>query len=256
MNHLILTKTYTIFYGANPRSLTEHQHPVIQLAQGIDQPFLSKSKKGEWIPQKAMLIPPNLQHECDASHIPVFTMTIDPETSLGEWIQECYFATNEVLEATTPNFPLFDTDKCYDFIQTNQWSALHRLIESTFRYDPEKKSLNETDQRIRTVIQYIKTNIQQPITTQHLMQVAHLSESRLLHLFKEQMGLPIRNYILWYRLQLALKSILAENNLTRAAYEAGFSDQAHLSRVCSKMLGIPPSTITKNSKFVQVSLPD
>jgi len=92
------------------------------------------------------------------------------------------------------------------------------------------------------------------IDTKTLMEIAHLSESRMLHLFKEKMGLPIRNYILWFRLKTVLLQILDGKSLTEAAYSAGFSDQAHMTRTCVKMLGIPPSQIIKNSKFVQVSI--
>ena len=88
-----------------------------------------------------------------------------------------------------------------------------------------------------------------------LTEVAYLSESRLLHLFKEEMGLPVRNYILWYKLKIVLEHILEGNALTTASYSAGFADQAHMTRTFTRMTGVPPSLLTKNSKFVQVSFP-
>jgi AraC-like DNA-binding protein len=83
-----------------------------------------------------------------------------------------------------------------------------------------------------------------------------LSESRLLHLFKEQIGLPIRNYILWIRLKKVVELIANGESLTYAAHEAGFSDSAHLSKIFLKSIGINPSFLIKNSKFIQVFVPD
>ena len=117
-------------------------------------------------------------------------------------------------------------------------------------YKPSQKN-----DRIENVLNFISQNVNKPITTKKLSEVAFLSESRLLHLFKENMGLPIRNYILWFRLKVVVKQILKGNSLTKSAYEAGFSDQAHMTRTCVNMIGVAPSTISKNSKFIQVSYP-
>ena len=82
---------------------------------------------------------------------------------------------------------------------------------------------------------------------------SNLSTSRFQHLFKSTLGLPVTNYIQWLRLRSALEAVLLGMNLTQAAYEAGFSDQAHFSRVCANTLGIPPSAVTKNSRYVKVA---
>jgi len=87
------------------------------------------------------------------------------------------------------------------------------------------------------------------------MNVSYLSESRLLHLFKQEIGLPIRNYILWHRLQLAFKELSKGHSLTEVAYLTGFSDQSHLTRTFVKTIGATPSSLLKNSKFIQVSFP-
>jgi AraC-like DNA-binding protein len=79
-----------------------------------------------------------------------------------------------------------------------------------------------------------------------------LSESRLIHLFKEQVGIPIRRYLLWLRLVAAIEQALEGISLTTAAHNAGFADSAHLSRTFKQMFGITPSYLLKNSRFLQV----
>ena len=141
-------------------------------------------------------------------------------------------------------------------IANSQWDSIYFKIISLFDFNPNILVSINKDQRILNVLDHINNNIDSNITTEVLKDVACLSESRLLHLFKQQMGLPIRNYILWCRIQIVFNKIAEGNSLTQAAYYAGFSDQAHLTRTFVKTVGAPPSSLLKNSKFVQVFFPD
>ena len=75
---------------------------------------------------------------------------------------------------------------------------------------------------------------------------AGVSVSRLTHLFTTQVGLPLRRYVLWLRLTLAITEVAAGNDLTTAAHAAGFSDSAHLTRTCRDIFGVPPSALSRN----------
>ena len=68
-----------------------------------------------------------------------------------------------------------------------------------------------------------------------------LSSERLRHLFKEQMGLPMRRYVQWLRLLRALTQALGGASMTQAAVDAGFADAAHLTRTSRRMFGLPPT---------------
>lgn len=65
-----------------------------------------------------------------------------------------------------------------------------------------------------------------------------LSESRFLHLIKAEFGIAWRPYLLWRRLICALQAIKSGQNATAAAYLAGFSDSAHLSRTLKSTFGM------------------
>ncbi|WP_232286596.1 helix-turn-helix transcriptional regulator [Moritella sp. PE36] len=65
-----------------------------------------------------------------------------------------------------------------------------------------------------------------------------ISESRFLHLFRQEMGIAWRPYLLWRRLLCAVEAIKHGNNATEAAYLAGFSDSAHLSRTFHNIFGM------------------
>ena len=145
MNYLIIWKDFKIFYGSHSRTVDEHSHPVIQLVFAIRGTFRSKDDSGDWAAKKGLLIAPNCPHECDASDVPIISIQIDPESSLGEWI-----LSNQLKDRLIIDYPSKDITS----IDINR-----------------------------------------------------------------------------------------------------FSDQAHMTRTFCNMIGVPPSLISKNSKFVQVSTP-
>ena len=59
-----------------------------------------------------------------------------------------------------------------------------------------------------------------------------------------------RRYLLWLRLQDAVRELAAGAPATDAAHAAGFADSAHLSRTFRRMFGITPSDLAR-SQFVQ-----
>ncbi|MCK7595110.1 helix-turn-helix transcriptional regulator [Pseudomarimonas salicorniae] len=76
-----------------------------------------------------------------------------------------------------------------------------------------------------------------------LAAAAGLSPSRFLALFREQLGMPVRNYVLWRRLLLAVSGLRAGQNVTMAALDAGFADAAHFSRSFRQVIGAAPSEL-------------
>lgn len=71
----------------------------------------------------------------------------------------------------------------------------------------------------------------------------HLSPSRLAHLFSAQVGIPLRPYVRWQRLQHAIRLVADGHTLTAAAHSAGFTDGPHFSRVFRHNFGSAPSTL-------------
>ena len=73
-----------------------------------------------------------------------------------------------------------------------------------------------------------------------------LSASRFTHLFTEQVGIPLRRYVLWSRLRVAITLVQGGDDLTGAAHGAGFADSAHLTRTTREMFGLPPSVLSRH----------
>lgn len=81
-----------------------------------------------------------------------------------------------------------------------------------------------------------------------LAQSINLSESRMQHLFKQQVGIPIRRYILWAKLRYVIELALGGSTLTEAAHSGGFADSAHFSRTFRAMFGISPSLLVSSEE--------
>ena len=83
-----------------------------------------------------------------------------------------------------------------------------------------------------------------------LAAVAGLSEGRLAHVFRAQVGLPLRPYIRWLRMQRAVQGLGRGRTLTEAAHEAGFADASHLSRTFRRMFGLAPSDVAGRVEWI------
>ncbi len=256
MNNIIIWKDISLFLGVVPRGVSEHQHPALQLVLGIDEPFKKRNSEGVWEEKKAVIIPPNSKHECDATDLRILSLGIEIETRLGQAIIEAPEFDSQPIDLSVADIKHLDVSSIEALIREEKYEALYDGLLKFFsrKYNLRLDS-GETDERIAEVLEFIRNNIDQPINTESLCQRVCLSESRLLHLFKQEMGLPIRNYLLWQRLKIAIEQVFQGASLTEAAYGAGFSDLAHMTRTFVKTIGVPPSAV-KDSRFVQVSLPE
>jgi AraC-like DNA-binding protein len=105
------------------------------------------------------------------------------------------------------------------------------------------------DPRIRAALDYLAQHIDRPIGAAELAATTGLSRSRFMALFSHELGIPVRQYILWIRLKQAAASIYAGATITQAAHDAGFSDLAHFSRTMRSTFGVTASESLKQMRI-------
>jgi AraC-like DNA-binding protein len=93
---------------------------------------------------------------------------------------------------------------------------------------------------------------EQSIRLAALATAAGISSSRLSHLFREQLGVPLRPYVRWLRIERAAVSLGRGANLTEAAHAAGFTDSAHLTHAFRRAFGITPSDFSRRVEWLSV----
>lgn len=97
---------------------------------------------------------------------------------------------------------------------------------------------------MRRALRMIDDRLDGPLRLADLAAIAGVSEGRLSHLFADEIGLGMRPYVLWRRLERAAHVLATgRTSLTEVAHAAGFADAAHLSRTFRRMFGIAPSEI-------------
>ena len=111
----------------------------------------------------------------------------------------------------------------------------------------ENKNDRMTDERIQNVMTYLKTSdsISGDII-KRLCEEACLSESRLSHLFKEQMGIALGRYLVLEKMKKGYLHYRRTGNITDAALNAGFDSPSHFAATCKRMFGISFSEFIKS----------
>ncbi|WP_229364468.1 helix-turn-helix transcriptional regulator [Fibrella aestuarina] len=231
-----------------------HDHHAVQMVISLDTPFRMRLADGAWQTQMAVLIDSDQPHECLADDSTILFLNLDPESKTARQLRTQYLAAAGhfvlpdalVTSLVQSVIPLLAHEKGCQGVAAVLQSFYELLIDTD-----EPVGI---DERIRVVQQRLAQSLQAAISLAELADEACLSEGRLVHLFKEQVGIPIRKYLLWQRLLQAIGQITQGRNLTQAAHEAGFADSAHFSRNFTRMFGLSPSLITKNSQFVQARI--
>ena len=120
----------------------------------------------------------------------------------------------------------------------------------------ESGSEYAVDQRVVDVIKLIKQTVDDNLSVEALAKEVNLSVSRLVQLFKQQTGVPIRRYRLWHRLYVTAVKIGRGESLTDAAIAAGFTDYSHCSHTFRSMIGMKPSLILSQPNKVRIMVPE
>lgn len=239
-----------LFVGADMVN-EPHRHFTTSIIVGLDGPVRLRAESlPDWTPVDGVLVAPNVEQQLDASGRRVATFQVDPESAdfgrIAHWFdstgvrmmsQSILAAVRAALAGMTE-----DTEGAL-----RVWSRTMDLLSE----DGAERA--EQDPRIRKVLEIIKRDFLSPPPAGKLAAAVGLSAGRLIHLFTEEMGLPIRRYILWLRLRDVLISVVTGSSLTEAAHRAGFADSAHLSRTFRGMFGFPPSAIAEGRGRVRLS---
>ncbi len=229
-----------------------HDHHAIQLALSFDHPFFIKTPEGAFKKVMAVIIDSDQAHECRTNDNHFLLLNIDPMTTIGRALKKGYLTRQAVAE-----LPPESTAR---FLQTIEKNLDVSPFDSDLVHDLARRyvyslcALEEDagiDEKIRKVIQLLEEKKDNMLKVEELAAEVSLSPGHLTHLFKKQVGIPIRKYILWTRILLALFKVFETKDLREAALYAGFSDVPHFNRTFRKMFGLYPSSILKDSPNVQ-----
>jgi transcriptional regulator GlxA family with amidase domain len=114
-----------------------------------------------------------------------------------------------------------------------------KLIENDY------KKLKNTS-RLAFIIDYIKNNLHQKLSIEHLAKLAFVSKSNFFKLFKYEIGIAPNEFILIERIKRA-KELLKENqSIKEVAFGTGFSDTNHFIKTFKTFEGLTPKNYQRN----------
>jgi len=114
--------------------------------------------------------------------------------------------------------------------------ALNEFIELVYSSQDARKVT-----QIRPAINYIDANYNKHVTLADIAKASHLSVSRLAHVFKEQMGITIIDYLTSVRIERAKQLLLATNqSCTEICFEVGYNNQSYFTRTFKNFVGMTP----------------
>ncbi|MGF1681957.1 helix-turn-helix transcriptional regulator [Photobacterium minamisatsumaniensis] len=223
-----------IIYGSSIDA-APHRHHAIQLAWSRNG-FSCKLDKNEI--STPVIIDSNVEHQLQIDE--GWILLVEPTSELGIALSKKLVGQpSKVLIAPSSNFEL--TEHTDDL--TVLLSPLFEALDLSNHYPLINKS-QIMDHRIKKLLHELNHcldgNCLKPTNwrASDVAQKLSLSESRFLHLFSKELGIPWRPYLLWCRMICAVRAILNGEPATDAAHMAGFSDSAHLSRTFRKTFGM------------------
>lgn len=122
--------------------------------------------------------------------------------------------------------------------------ALDNFIESVYTSQDTRKM-----SQLKPTIELMQYHYDQPLTLADMAKAAHLSVSRLAHLFREQMGITPVDFLTNIRIDHAKRLLLTtDNNCTQICYDVGYNNQSYFTRVFKQIVGLTPREFRNQNK--------
>jgi len=225
-----------------------HSHHAIQLSLMLDGAAAIRTTDGMWREGRGIIVRPDVEHSFNAQGGTGALIFVDPESGEGIWLQS-------VLTEDITFAPPARLQGCLDELRTFHERPLESMdVGDLVRHcvaafcagAPPSRRL---DERVTKVLKKIRESDELRMSLEEAAEVVHLSPGRFAHLFKEQLGLPFRRYMLWRKLTRAMLGIGRGSSIAEAAHASDFADAAHVTRTFHQMFGIPPSVLMRGEFF-------
>jgi len=241
-----------ISFLTNKVDADHHSHHYIQLTVGLEQ-NVNIIIAGQPMQAQGIILQSNTVHRLVGSRQWQWYMLINPESMLGELLKRTYLTNKRMHVLDNDQIEQLKQMAIQTMFSVTDLTAYASAMEQCKQIlQLEKNSIDSImDERIQHVLQLIENHTHQ-LSVKALSERMYLSESRLSHLFRENVGISLASYIVHHKLKAAFHYIFSGSSMTAAAIEAGFNSSSHFSSAARDKLGMAPSAIVQNSRFLKV----
>jgi AraC-like DNA-binding protein len=230
-----------------------HSHHAIQIVIAIEGEMAIKGATGDWLTGSGLIVRQDVEHSYDGKGEWGAMIFVDPESYEGAWLQTALAEDITVVpdSRTRTGAAALKTfiEKPFESMEIGELTR-HCVLSLCAGVPPSRR----IDERVTKVLTAIQASDDLRMSIEDAADMAFLSPSRFAHLFKQQVGLPFRRYMLWRKLTRAMLAIGKEPTIAAAAHASDFADAAHLTRTFYQMFGIPPSVMMRG-EFFQIAPP-
>lgn len=207
-----------------------HKHFAKHIIFALDGILKCKVNNDEF-ECRGVVIQSDVLHTVDNDKPPMLVYLIDETCNRAKMLDEMYLKNNP--------YVVIDNDICKRVISAVKTLESNADGEILKICGLDRGGAAEYDERIKEVLEIIdgRETLETGIMGD-LCNAVFLSESRLSHLFREQVGISIAGYIMFSKLSKTYDYILFGENITQAAVHAGFSSSSHFAAVNKRLFGI------------------
>lgn len=121
------------------------------------------------------------------------------------------------------------------------------LVAKAGRADARRqRRIGLTMDIVDRITDYVEANLEQELTLSDLAALAGLSLAHFARAFRLTVGTPPHRYVLHRRIERAKQLLCgSEQPIAAVAFDCGFSSQAHLTSVFSRLVGTTPAKFRK-----------
>ena len=226
----------------------DHAHHALQIFIAIEGEVAIRPSGKEWRTARGIIVKPDVEHSFDARGATGAMLFVDPESAEGAWLQS-------VLPQEITLVPEQRHQPCASALRTFIERPLEAMeISDLIRHCVQTlcagaPPTRRLDPRIATVLKAIHDSEDLRMSLEDAAKMVHLSPGRFAHLFKDELGLPFRRYMLWRKVTRSMLAIGRERTIAAAAQKGDFADAAHLTRTYYQMFGLVPSVMMRGEFF-------
>lgn len=240
MSRIIFCQSYIVVMPTYNKT-DIHKHPFMHLFFGGNGCKIIAEKKE--IQGNIIMLNSNIKHVVNEECSYDFFLLIEPTSNIAEQLTDKYLYDNNYY-AITENMEGVAKD-----IKSLSDEEVIQLIDNVLlNMDISIECTSIKDARIAQVISKIISGEWLNYHVKEIAKSVFLSESRLTHLFKEEVGISLKSYILIRRMEHAYRLVSSGEKVTYAAMESGFASPAHLAYTCKTLTGICMTDVLMNSK--------
>jgi AraC-like DNA-binding protein len=160
------------------------------------------------------------------------------EIELTDYLKDRLSYLTERLKIENTDFKLTFNLKLQAFIK-----------ETLTNIGPELWKTINMDDRVLKVIRFVEMNVNKKLSNTEIADVVHMASNSFARLFKQEMNISVHNFIQNRKIAKACDLFEHSNNtIEDVAFNLGFSDRYHFSRVFKSVTGLTPA-VYKSGRY-------